>query len=276
MKHVRWNTTYFKEGHMQEIVQDIAEKAQGVFLWVFLVTRSLRDGLTNGDTILDFQKRLRGLPPDLERFFKLMLDAIDPLYHEKMARLLQIAANGKRPLQFLLYCMHESEYEDKDYALKHITNPLSFTEVETLHDQCQRRINARCGGLLLIRNRRVEFLHRTVRDFLLTREMSEYLPTKSGSDFLVNLSTFRGYVCLLKSHKAFLGTDTLAEAFEYAANSLDESLGSIIVLLNAIEDTFSGFINGPNTDYFDFGNLDSDYFLSEEATFRNDPVNLLI
>ena len=42
-----------------ELIEEIVFLARGVFLWVFLVTRSLRWGLTNADDMVDLRARLR-------------------------------------------------------------------------------------------------------------------------------------------------------------------------------------------------------------------------
>jgi hypothetical protein len=58
------------EEDKQWIVDQITERAQGVFLWVFLVTRQLKDGFANHDSVSDLRKRLDSIPLDLEEFFK--------------------------------------------------------------------------------------------------------------------------------------------------------------------------------------------------------------
>ena len=52
----------------KELVGEVVDRAHGVFLWVFLVVRSLLQGLTNADRIADLQRRLRRLPVDLNKF----------------------------------------------------------------------------------------------------------------------------------------------------------------------------------------------------------------
>ncbi|KAL9078934.1 MAG: hypothetical protein Q9157_002158 [Trypethelium eluteriae] len=47
------------------LITEIVDKAQGVFVWVFLVTRSLMRGLTNGDSINTLRMRLKTFPPEL-------------------------------------------------------------------------------------------------------------------------------------------------------------------------------------------------------------------
>lgn len=48
------------------IIKELIEKAQGVFLWVYLVVRSMIHGLQNFDRISDMQRRLRSFPDDLD------------------------------------------------------------------------------------------------------------------------------------------------------------------------------------------------------------------
>jgi len=249
-EHPRWKEPYFSAAQMDGIIQNITERARGVFLWVFLVTRSLRDGLVNGDTMLDLQKRLESLPTDLEAFFRHMMDTIDPIYHERMARVLSIAVNAKESLSLQFYYMHEFEEEDVDYALHKPVEWYFVDQIEDSLEQCRRRINARCGGLLEVKDHRVEFLHRTVRDFLLTRDMSEYLRQKSSSDFRVSLSTLRAFIFLFRfwSHSneetrltAEFPRWNWNQAMAYANDAIKESKEASFALLDAVNDHYMSF-----------------------------------
>jgi hypothetical protein len=53
-------------GLRRELTSAIVEKASGVFLWVYLVVRSLMDGLENYDVGADLKRRLEDLPVELE------------------------------------------------------------------------------------------------------------------------------------------------------------------------------------------------------------------
>jgi hypothetical protein len=46
------------DNRCQDLIEETVRKAQGVFLWVFLVARSLLRGLTDADTICGPEKRL--------------------------------------------------------------------------------------------------------------------------------------------------------------------------------------------------------------------------
>ncbi|KIM93793.1 hypothetical protein OIDMADRAFT_207997, partial [Oidiodendron maius Zn] len=79
-----------------KLVQEIVQKADGVFLWVKLVVQSLLDGLGNRDEISDLQRRLKLLPPDLEALYQHILRIrTDPVYLEKMSMTLQIIREAR-------------------------------------------------------------------------------------------------------------------------------------------------------------------------------------
>ncbi|KAI1750325.1 hypothetical protein F4782DRAFT_541685 [Xylaria castorea] len=173
--HPRWKTCCMNEKHQRLLMQEIANRVEGVFLWAFLVTQSLREGLSNDDTMTDLQRRLRSLPTDLERLFKNLLNGVDPIYHEHMAGIIQIARCAKFPLNLELYYHHEKQSESEDYAYCQVRCLPDNEHFEAL-DLTGRRINSKTRGLLEVV---VQFLHRTVRDFLRTREMDDFLSEKS-------------------------------------------------------------------------------------------------
>lgn len=258
MQHNRWSKGHFSQDLMDSVIEKITERANGVFLWVFLVTTSLRKGLSNGDTITDLQRRLDSLPTDLESFFRHMLDVVEPFYHQKMARVLQIAVNARQSLDLQFYHIHEYEDEDKDYAINRSTESHAPDRLDETLDQCRRRINAICGGLLEIKKQRVEFLHRTVRDFLRTREISDYLSKESGRDFMVNLSTLKGHVFLFKCWVNSTNAMSLAldepfwkEGLKYANDALQESQEAALAHLDAVEDLYLDISVPNDCDFLD-------------------------
>ncbi|KAI0549485.1 hypothetical protein F4679DRAFT_546275 [Xylaria curta] len=199
--HPRWTiaSTEIGEKERRDLIEQVAERAEGVFLWAFLVVRSLREGLSNDDTIADMWRRLESLPKDLESLFKHMLDSVDVIYYPKMAGALRVAIHAFEPIQAEIYWHLEKEFEEQDYAIKCPLSVPSVTQSSRRLDQIRRRINARTKGLLETRNDRVEFLHRTVRDFLLTAEMSDYLASKLNSNFNAYNSITKSYLALLKT-----------------------------------------------------------------------------
>ena len=197
--HPRWLTGLVDQSLLSRLVNEITDRAQGVFLWVFLVTEMLREGLANHDSLSDLTKRLESLPVDLETFFKHILSSVEPFYHQKMASTLLIALTAKEPLPLLIYSFHELEYADADFALKLPIAPMAEREVQELRNSTIRRLNGWCKGLVEIRHDCVEFIHRTVRDFLQTEDMTSFLRQKVSDKFNGSLSILRSYWAKIKS-----------------------------------------------------------------------------
>ncbi|KAI9687017.1 MAG: hypothetical protein M1822_002427 [Bathelium mastoideum] len=72
------------------LIKTITSKASGVFLWVFLVTESLLEGLTEGERLFELQERLDSLPTDLEDLFWKILRSLDPRQFQRACELFQI------------------------------------------------------------------------------------------------------------------------------------------------------------------------------------------
>ena len=175
-----------RDARGQDLVQEIVDKARGVFLWVVLVVRSLLNGLRNADRICDLQRRLREFPDTLEKYFGHILASIDNIYREQTAQAFTFALIADEPLSLLTYSLPDEENVD---TMMNVV-PLTIKDIKSRQDDMRRRLNGRCKGLLEVVSRettyddsyanqiqypKVGFLHRTVRDFLLTTDMQNML-----------------------------------------------------------------------------------------------------
>jgi hypothetical protein len=192
--------------------QEIISRADGVFLWVRLVVKSLMDGLGNRDDIDDLQRRLEILPHDLEGLYNHMLSRIDPFYMEKAARMFQVVERALQPLHIFAFALTDDTYAEKSIALPICpwTEGEQFKICQTMED----RIKVRCAGLLEVsdynirssRNSapyswgRVQYLHRTVKDFLEKRDVREMILSHTRqTDFDPYISLVRSQLLQLKS-----------------------------------------------------------------------------
>jgi len=71
-------------------VNEVLCKAEGVFLWVNLVVKSLLKGLGQRDSISDLMRRLEVLPDDLESLYEHMLQSTDSNYKVESSKLFQL------------------------------------------------------------------------------------------------------------------------------------------------------------------------------------------
>ncbi|KAI0206423.1 hypothetical protein F4808DRAFT_119038 [Astrocystis sublimbata] len=192
------------------LVEEIVDKADGVFLWVYLVVRSLKDGMTNADTIPVLQHRLRKLPADLSEYFQHILNSVDEVYWEDTTKVFQMLISAQHPLPPGVLSVLDRG--DVDSCLKVDIKWASLQDYETSIRIIERRLNARCKGLLEIRETPghlwgsdtyhdrylVHFLHRTVRDFLRNEDVLNLLRSRLSGSFNVDLTLCQGYLLHLK------------------------------------------------------------------------------
>jgi NACHT domain len=251
--------------YAKSLLDEIAKKADGVFLWVCLVVQSLLDGFTNGDRISDLQRRLDRLPTDLESLFRKMLDSLEPGYLEHASQLFQLFRASLVPPTLL--CLSLADEDDPEFAFR--TKVTAFTDSELLSrcNNMKRRLNSRCRGFIEIRpiqnrpkyvpkfgsagsydwsendsieennneetsnaedsdedhvetgcqthilgrdlaNQKLQYLHRTVKDFLETPAVWNWIVTSGKSTFYPDLFLCRSYLLQLKGF-CFTGSSTV-------------------------------------------------------------------
>ncbi|KAK5132631.1 hypothetical protein LTR08_008753 [Meristemomyces frigidus] len=165
-----------KDTECKDLIEDILNNAQGVFLWVYLVMGSLREGFQNMDTVEDLRRRLGDLHADLYTFFRHMLDGVPEMYRDRSATMFDVTLCAREPLTATAYWfVSEGERQlDKTHEVK----PWSLQENTKHRRVIVTRLNAYCKGLLEVHHhslpqeqeslssstlfaQKVDFLHRT-------------------------------------------------------------------------------------------------------------------
>lgn len=218
-----------KDGRYKDLISEIVEKAQGVFLWVSLVVRSLLRGLTNADTISDLQRRLALLPTDLEKYFRFMLDSTEKVYHGQAARMLQICLASRKPVSLITLSFYDEQ--DPDFGMEPRMKRWRKDDVEELHQLMQKRVNARCVDLVEVTFEegcqevspfKVEFIHRTVRDFLETKDIQNVLAERQGVGFDAENYLCQAYLTQMKRMPSAMEQSTAR--FIFHASRLERRL----------------------------------------------------
>jgi hypothetical protein len=185
-----------REPGAKALCHEIVDRSKGVFLWVFLVVRSMVQGIQNADRMSDLRRRLRAFPDDLDEFFNLILMSLDSIYRVQAARGFQMALAASRPMSLLAYWYLDFAEERPYFSSSLEITQLSDEELRILHEEMTKRINARFKGLLEVSamplpnggtsGYQVDFLHRTVKDFLETKAMRATLAQWTTADFDAN------------------------------------------------------------------------------------------
>jgi hypothetical protein len=111
-----------------DIIQETVDTSRGVFLWAFLVARSLLEGLTNADRIVDLERRFRELPTDLDEFFKCMLLTVDEFYRPQTACMFLVMLKAHRLLPLITYWFMDQD--DQKYVNQVKIEPLSLEKAQ--------------------------------------------------------------------------------------------------------------------------------------------------
>jgi hypothetical protein len=161
-----------------DLVRDIVSMADGVFLWARLVVRSLLGGVGHRDSTLALQQKLNAVPRGLDELFDKLLGAIDPGDRKRSDKLLLIATldHNRNPLNALAYSWLE-DLEDPNFPFTSPVQGYSDEEIKKRHHDLPPQLDSLSKGLLEISHAsdpsedlyfacKVEFFHRTVRDYL--------------------------------------------------------------------------------------------------------------
>jgi hypothetical protein len=191
-----------------ELITGIVNKANGVFLWVFYVVRSLLRGLTDDNDISTLLDRLDRLPSDLEGYFRQMLTSIEDVYRAEMAQIIQINVLAVQPLSVVAFSFLGDIMKDPNFALTLKPQSLSAEEMGLTINRMKTHLNARCRDLLEVYvdpeeidllQTKVTFLHRSARDFLMMKEIQELLRSQAPANFDARITLCKLYLTQIKS-----------------------------------------------------------------------------
>ncbi|KAI8716902.1 Alpha-type protein kinase domain-containing protein [Fusarium sp. LHS14.1] len=164
----------------------------GVFLWVSLVVETLLHGLGNDDSVDLLHERLAKTPKTLNAMFERMLDSVEDTYHEQAARILLVASRARAPMYVAVY----SFICDGHLSFSDDLKPWTKEKCLEISEKTQKHLKVRCPDLIKIRGspgtmttaqkmtkHQVEFLHRTVKEFLSLEDTQKMLKDRAKKEF---------------------------------------------------------------------------------------------
>jgi hypothetical protein len=232
------------DARAQELAVEIRKRAEGVFLWVHLVVWELMDGLGESDDIATLHRRLDMLPEDLETFFKHIIQSVDRVYRGYTAKCLLLAQRAREPLPMMAYAFLYEEGKDPAALTCLTVSPMSREDIRARRALVTNRISSWCKGLMEVkdmpkpnaweplRESRVDFLHLSVKDFIVTPYMQRFLMEHAGADFqpeykLVQLFTAIARVVDVRELDDEMRVfQFMADEALYYANAHEKILGS--------------------------------------------------
>lgn len=193
---------------------EIQEKAEGVFLWVRIVTGLLLRGLDDGDDLDDLLPKLRALPSDLRELYTRMMQKMPPDYQVQASQMFQIFEwwrlhHESDPLELLLLAF---AIQQPSTALNFDENAWDTQMKKRYSKRIKARVRSRCCGLLEVRWIRrksmfwpptpiVAYLHRSVAEFVTSQDVWDELLCLTNNTMRFSPSTqiACGILSILKS-----------------------------------------------------------------------------
>jgi hypothetical protein len=96
-----------------DIIQHIVDKADGVFLWVRLVVRSLLEGFRHRYPLAYLEQRLEKMPRELDSLFDRIFNSIDPFDRQRSDKMLILTASYPK-INVLIFSWLD-DLEDPDF-----------------------------------------------------------------------------------------------------------------------------------------------------------------
>jgi hypothetical protein len=158
-RHIR-RTLSIGDGERAHAIRNLLlQKANGIFIWAVLVIQILNTDYQRG-RVLNLSEKLESLPEDMSNLFRLIIHR-DVVHFEDFVLCLQLVLFAEEPLtpkQFFMAMMASSG--DGDWNI--VKDSKNFISPDI------RRYVLHCSkGLVDAFDTRVEFIHETVRHFLL-------------------------------------------------------------------------------------------------------------
>ncbi|KXT01650.1 hypothetical protein AC579_1138 [Pseudocercospora musae] len=193
------------ENEFQNLADRLRGMAEGVFLWVTLVIKTLRRGLSEHDTLAGLSKRLELLPQEIDGMLQHIFDSIEPVYQQLAARSFLILCGLPTPwkgipVTWVAYLEHELESKPFDmpgldaYDLEN--NEKSRQDAEQLVRRCCRdlveidyeeEVNIQPRKFLFpydfMGRTFIRYGHRTMFDFINSKINDGCLQSMAGRSF---------------------------------------------------------------------------------------------
>lgn len=155
------------------LLESIASRADGVFLWVAVVVRTLVERLSAGDSLGDLFATLNQLPRDVEDLFETIRRQIDPQYLSQSSQYFLLLLEARRkPCAFNPSAITLLLADEDEGSLFHRQfSQMWETKRAWMLATMRRRLHSRTMGLLEISpSGTVGFLHRTVLEWVTQHE----------------------------------------------------------------------------------------------------------
>lgn len=186
------------------LVRELSKRSNGVWLWVYLAVRDLLRDIRDNEPYEQLLARLNSYPRELNGYFEDIIQRVDPIHRKESAQIFLLAYEAARPMPIAMLPALEG-WQDPTAAINMEIKPATRQEMQEVYQEWRPRLQNRCRDLIRITSDsgespineyQIEFLHRTVSDFLADHHLGKLRANiPSGFDPVVFLSRLM-LICL--------------------------------------------------------------------------------
>ncbi|KAF9767409.1 hypothetical protein IL306_000040, partial [Fusarium sp. DS 682] len=164
----------------------VTNRANGVFMWAWLVVKQVLDLERNGVGLMGIEAKIHSVPQELDNLYHELIRNLGP----DSLKLIQWVCFATRPLSLdelrwalviEIDCSHQSLYECQ-----------SAGDYTSDDERMQRRVQTLSRGLAEVTSdgKAVQFIHQSVRDFFVDKGLSA-LDENAKTDLVVGIAHYR-------------------------------------------------------------------------------------
>ncbi|KAH8198088.1 hypothetical protein TruAng_007760 [Truncatella angustata] len=193
----------FESSVMNSLVGGIAMKSEGVFVWVRIAVRSLISLFNHGMSTHDLIRTLESYPAEIDDLYECILSPLTDEEKDRSNTMMVFAAQNPYAQALNALCMSWIDDLTGDEQFPRINHPYTSVQVSRRHETIRADIEWLTKGLLEMHTdrrerkdgdqfyrQRIQFSHRTARDFLRSPARLEAL--KRSFDFTKLNDMFAG------------------------------------------------------------------------------------
>jgi hypothetical protein len=168
-----------KPAMMMQLAHELVDRAEGIFLWLFLATRSVISGIRQKDHVDEIYSRLQQLPSDIDKLYQGMwqrLNYNEPIYRVPAAKYFNMLLY-RRITRYLYHFYPNGSLPPisvgpvlADFAFLHLkgkqmmavttSENFSHADIQKLCERTVDDIHYRCAGLIEVKETAPEWQER--------------------------------------------------------------------------------------------------------------------
>lgn len=176
-----------------QLLKDIVQRANGVFLWVSIVVQHLSSDLSEGQSISQARQTLEALPTNISSLYDAIWASLRPNHLPDASHMIRILRAFRGPLPWLMLWLIE---ESRFTTIDKIIFPETDNKITAAQRSLKRKLATRTKCILEINeggeSSFVDFIHRTARDWAIQPNQWRLICSHSSECFDPYLCIFKG------------------------------------------------------------------------------------